>query len=68
MKKFLLLFCMALVVFASNAVEVFENGSLEYEITNSERVAIRGLSSAGKTASSLSIPGTVTYNGTKYRV
>ena len=68
MKKFLLLFCMALVAFASNAVEVFENGSLEYEITNSERVAIRGLSSAGKTASSISIPGTVTYNGTKYRV
>ena len=71
MKKLLLFLCTALVAFASNAAEVFEIGNLEYEImtnTSFNAVKVRGVSAAGKTATSITIPSNVTYSGSKYRV
>ena len=71
MKKLLLFLCTALVAFASNAAKVFEIGNLEYEImtnTSFNAVKVRGVSAAGKTATSITIPSNVTYSGSKYRV
>ena len=68
MKKLLLFMLATLVAMAAGAVEVFENGSIEYEIASSTRVTVRGLTASAASATTITIPSVVTYNGTKYRV
>ena len=68
MKKLLLFMLATMVAIAAGAVEVFESGSLEYEIDTSTRVTVRGLASSSSNNTSVTIPSAVTYNGTKYRV
>ncbi len=68
MKKLLLFMLATLVAMAAGAVEVFENGSIEYEIASSTRVTVRGLKASAASATTITIPSVVTYNGTKYRV
>ncbi len=71
MRKLLLLMLGIMLALTAGAVEVFEIGNLEYEIltnTSFNAVKVRGLSAAGKTATSITIPSNVTYSGSKYRV
>ena len=68
MKKLLLFMLATLVAMAAGAVEVFENGSIEYEIASSTRVTVRGLTASAASSTTITIPSVVTYNGTKYRV
>ncbi len=71
MRKLLLLTLGLVLALTAGAAEVFDIGNLEYEIltnTSFNAVKVRGVSSAGQTATSLTIPGNVTYNGTLYRV
>ena len=68
--KLLLAFIMTVMAFGVDAL-TFTSGYLKYE-TNSanDAVYVKGLTTSGENVSSLSltIPATVTYNGTTYRV
>lgn len=72
MKKFNKLLLAVVMVVTAFAASAFEVGDCAYEISNSTKrlVNCTGLSAQGKGKSSLAleIPGTVSYNGTTYRV
>ncbi len=67
MKKILLTLMIALAALGANAFDV---GLLSYSIDSDGTARCLGLSTAGASASpsSITIPGRVTYNGTRYRV
>ncbi|MBP5498554.1 MAG: hypothetical protein J6X81_04205, partial [Muribaculaceae bacterium] len=69
MKRFVL-FIAILVASLTATASDFEVGNLRYSYTNVShtRVCVDGLSTAGKSATTLNIPGYVTYNGTTYQV
>ena len=69
MKRFVL-FIAILVASLTATASDFEVGDLRYSYTNVShtRVCVDGLSTAGKSATTLNIPGYVTYNGTTYQV
>ena len=72
MKKLNKLLLAVLMVMTAFTASAWDDGDLSYEVYNSSKklVSCTGLSSAGrgKTNLALTIPGTVTYNGTTYRV
>ena len=61
---------LALTALTAGADVTFENGKLKYKITDAspDYAQVVGVSSAGESATSLTIPSTVTYNGTTYRI
>ena len=66
----LLVTVMMMVMAFSASAETFSIGNLKYETIAYDRVGVIGLSESGVAATNLAleIPGTVTYNGTTYRV
>ena len=70
--KLLVVVVMIMTAMAAWAATTFEAGALKYEVYDETKrlVTCTGLSAAGQaqTTVSLNIPGTVTYNGTTYRV
>ncbi len=69
LNKLLVTVMMMVMVFSATA-ETFSIGNLKYETIAYDRVGVIGLSESGSTTANLAleIPGTVTYNGTTYRV
>ena len=69
LNKLLVTVMMMVMVFSASA-ETFSIGNLKYETIAYDRVGVIGLSESGAAATNLAleIPGTVTYNGTTYRV
>ena len=69
LNKLLVTVMMMVMVFSASA-ETFSIGYLNYNTTAYDRVEVTGLSESGVAATNLAleIPGTVTYNGTTYRV
>lgn len=69
LQQTLVVLLMAVTAFAVSAQE-FSIGDLTYKVidTSSKFVEVSNVTSSGKTSSSITIPGRVTYNGTNYRV
>ena len=70
MKSLYRLLLSVFMVLTAMTASAFEVGNLAYEIYNETNrlVTCTGLSAAGQQATVSSIPGTVDYNGTRYRV